>query len=287
MNKLLVICGPTAIGKTQLALSLSEKFSGTLISADSRQVYKYMDIGTGKDAKNILGYDLVNPDEEFSISQYSRFARKKVQEIQKKNKLPILVGGSGLYIKSVTDNVDTINIPSNKTLRDNLKDKNVEELIKILEIADLDKLESMNNSDRNNPRRLIRAIEVAADSNTRVKSNYVYNILFIGLSASLEELKRRIEKRVDERVKQGFSDEVEFLKKNNFWSGAPSKTLGYKDWPDIAKWKSEEIQYAKRQMTWFKKEKRINWFDVTSENFEKEVEKLIQKWYSDLDATQS
>src|SRR5258708_5599618 len=101
----------------------------------------------------------------------------------------------------------------------------------------------------------------------------------IGLTTNLEELQKRINQRVDERIKIGFADEIKFLQENNFWQGAPSKTLGYRNWPDIKKWKIEEFKYAKRQIVWFKKEKRINWFDVSKNGFEKEIEKLVQKWY--------
>ena len=106
------------------------------------------------------------------------------------------------------------------------------------------------------------------------------SVLFVGLTCPKEILKRRIERRVEERIKNGFEKEVEFLKKNDFWDGAAHVTLGYRQWPDIKKWKVEEFKYAKRQMTWFKKDKRVNWFDVTRPNFEKEVEILTKKWYS-------
>jgi tRNA dimethylallyltransferase len=102
----------------------------------------------------------------------------------------------------------------------------------------------------------------------------------IGLTASDDELKRRINERVEERIAKGFEKEIEFLKRNNFWDGVVQKTLGYKDWPDIKKWKLEEFKYAKRQITWFKKEKRINWFDITLHDYAEEVEKLTKKWYS-------
>ncbi len=105
----------------------------------------------------------------------------------------------------------------------------------------------------------------------------------IGLTAPLEILKEKINKRVDERIKIGFEAEVKFLKNNGYWDGAPKVTLGYKDWPDTEKWKNEEFKYAKRQMTWFKNDKRINWFDVSNDNYLKAVENLVQKWYSQID----
>lgn len=290
-DKLLIICGPTATGKTKLAYELAKKFNGELISADSRMVYRYMDIGTGKDIKKygkILGYDLADPDEEFSISQYSAFGRQKIQEIQNRKHLPILVGGSGLYIKAVTDKIDSIDVSPNEVLRDNLKDKTVEQLVKLLKNSNLEKYEKMNNSDRNNPRRLIRAIEISMSGQQEQKEKFDYDTLFVGLTLEKEDLNKRIEKRVDARITEGMEDEIKFLKEKGFWNGAPSKTIGYKDWPDIEKWKREEIKYAKRQMTWFKKQKQINWFDVSNPNFAKDVANLIQKWYpSHINATEN
>src|SRR6266404_5120994 len=219
MNKLLVVCGPTATGKTELALYLAAKFDGILISADSRQVYRYMDIGTGKDAKNILGYDLVNPDEEFSVSQYAKFANNSIKKINEQKKLPILVGGTGLYIKAVTDGIETADIAPNKNLRSTYAKATADELFGILVRMDARKAKLMNNSDRNNPRRLIRAIEISK-SNLQIKIKKPnYEVLFVGLTTSFPELKKRIEARVNERVKMGFEKEVNFLKENGFWSG--------------------------------------------------------------------
>ena len=287
-NPLLVICGPTATGKTKLGLRLAKLLDGEVVSADSRQVYRHMDIGTGKGKEKVWGYDLVNPDEEFSISHYQKFARKKIEEILKRKRVPILVGGSGLYIKTISDGIETIDISSNKTLRENLADKNVSQLVAILRDVDRGKLDRMNGSDRNNPRRLIRAIEIAgrgsSQSDSGVKKKLRYNTLFIGLTADKEELKKRIEKRVDLRIKNGFEKEVLFLKKQGVWNGAPKMTLGYREWPDVKKWKVEEFKYAKRQMTWFKKDKRIKWFDIGQPDYGKQVEKLTKKWYSEAHA---
>lgn len=283
-NKILVICGPTAIGKTSLAFELAKKFDGILISADSRMVYKYMDIGTGKDSEkygHVLGYDLVNPDEEFSVSQYLKFATNSIKNVIEEKKLPILVGGNGFYIKAVIDGVATHRIEPNKILRENLKDKTSQQMYKILENADPEKANQLNESDRQNPRRLIRAIETAGKI---PEENFPdYDVLMIGLRLDKGDLAKRISDRVDERVKMGFEKEIDFLRRKGFWEGAPSMTIGYKDWPNIDKWKNEEIKYAKRQMTWFKKDKRVKWFDagkesLTSETYE-EVEKLTQKWY--------
>lgn len=276
-SKLLVICGPTATGKTALALHLAKVFNGVPISADSRQVYKFMDIGTGKEGK-MLGYDLVNPDEEFSVSQYLKFANKSINKIVKQQKLPILVGGTGLYIKAVLDGMETVDIPPNKSLREELSQKSVNELFIILQKINPQKAISMNSSDRKNPRRLIRAIEIGMSPATKPNNRVDYDILIIGLSAPTNILQEKIEKRVDERINLGFEKEYEFLKNANLLKHAPSVTLGYKDWPDINKWKSEEFKYAKRQLTWFKKDKRIKWFDIIKPDFTQKIKKLVQKW---------
>lgn len=280
-QKLLVICGPTATGKTELAIELTKKFDGVIISADSRQVYKYMDIGTGKGRIKVLGYDIVNPDEEFSVSSYVNFAKKEINKIIKQRKLPILVGGTGLYIKGIVDGIETIDIPPNKDLRKKLSKKTTNELFEMLSKINPQKAKAMNDSDKKNSRRLIRAMEISNFQSQNHKL-YIppnpYKTLFIGLTAPLEVLKKNINNRVDERVKAGFEKEIEFLKNKGYWKTAPQVTLGYKDWPNIEKWKREEFEYAKRQITWFKKDKRINWFDISSSNYKKEIEDMINLW---------
>src|SRR3989344_2658803 len=185
MIKLLVICGPTATGKTSLALHLSEVFNGEIISADSRQVYRGMDIGTGKDLPvisnyqfpitnlkkqnigcykikgiNVWGYDLVKPNEDFSVGQYIAIAENIIENIHDRKKLPIIVGGTGLYIKGIVDGIPTADIPKNMELRKSLENKDTSELYDNLVSLDPAKALSLNKSDSKNPRRLIRAIEV-------------------------------------------------------------------------------------------------------------------------------
>ena len=160
MKKLLVICGATATGKTSLGISLAKKYRGEIISGDSRQVYQKMDIGTGKDIPKgakyklnnrrtggyyeisgirIWGYDLVSPKEEFSVAQYTKIAREVIKDIHKRNKLPILVGGTGFYLKSVVEGIGTVEIPQNKALRENLKILPKDELLEKLAILDSSK----------------------------------------------------------------------------------------------------------------------------------------------------
>lgn len=317
MKKLLVICGATATGKTSLGISLAKKFKGEIISGDSRQVYQKMDIGTGKDIpkgaiyKNsnnktggyykisnirIWGYDLVSPKEEFSVAQYTKIAREVIKDIHKRNKLPILVGGTGFYIKSVVEGIDTVEIPQNKALRNNLKKLPKDELLEKLAILDSSKAGSLNQSDKKNPRRLIRAIEIAIwkldNMGTITKDEKLdYDTLFVGLSLPEIILFEKIKKRVLERV-NGVKEEISNLLKGGVkWSDQAMSSFGYKQWKDffegsktekevIYKWLLGEKQYSKRQITWFKKYKDINWFDISKPKWKENVEKLVKKWYS-------
>lgn len=282
-NKILVVCGPTATGKSSLGILLAKKFYGEIISADSRQVYKKMDIGTGKefsDDVKIWGYDLVDPRDEFSVSQFAKFAKNKIIDIQKKGKLPIIVGGTGFYIKAITDGIETIDIPQNKNLRANFEDKNADELFETLSNIDPLKSASMNFSDKNNPRRLVRAIEIAQyqidHPKTDKKTIGGNEFIQIGLTASGEILASRIDRRVKKRVEMGMKKEIKKLLDSGVdWSMQSMQALGYKQYRDyfeggvpeevvMDEWSREEIKYAKRQMTWFKKEKRIKWFDVAA-----------------------
>jgi tRNA dimethylallyltransferase len=326
MEKLLIICGPTATGKTKLALELAKKFNGEIVSADSRQVYKHMDIGTGKDLPvnvkcqmsnvktkggricfyeidgvKLWGYDLVSPKKEFSVAQYERIARSIVRGIWGRKKLPILTGGTGLYIKAVIDGIETASIPKNVKLRKSLEDRTVKELFEMLSNVDPIKSASLNLSDRKNPRRLVRAIEIAqhnlSGKSKKRQTALKANILMIGLTVSKKMLDKRIKERVTKRINQGIEKEIEkLLKMGVNWNMQSMNTLGYKQWREyliskktkkevIDKWIKDEIQYTKRQNTWFKKEtyhqgeKRIKWFDISKRAYKKDIETEVKKWY--------
>ena len=301
-QKLLVICGQTGTGKTSLAIFLAKKFNGELISADSRQVYKGLNIGTGKDLKEIekskvkiWGYDLVEPKKNFSVGNYIRFAQKVILDVQKRGKLPILVGGTGLFIKGVVDGIPTAFIPRNMKLRKNLEDKSQVELFEMLAHLDPIRAGSMNISDKLNPRRLIRGIEVAMWSlekkTFRIFRKTKYDLLEIGLQTSQGNLCKKIEKRVDKRIGEGIEAEIKGLISSGIsWDSQSMTSLGYRQWRGyfedritkdevVNNWKKEELKYAKRQLTWFKKDPRINWFDSAKQDFMENVEKLVKKWY--------
>lgn len=318
MNKLLVICGQTATGKTSLALKLADKLKGELISADSRQVYKDMDIGTGKDlpvnakfkyqnAKlggyykvgnvKIWGYDLVKTTKEFNVSDYAKIAREIINDIWNRKKLPIIVGGSGLYIKGLMDGIDTLGIGKNERLRKKLSEKTIDELLSVLMTLNCVKASSLNESDRKNSRRLIRAIEIAkskslsSSSNTSLAKELEADILFVGLKIQRDELLKRIEKRVKERVEEGFLEEIRLLlRKGVKWNDSAMTATGYRQLESyinksksldevIKDWTRSEFRYAKRQLTWFKKDGRVNWFDVTDKKSPERIEKFVKKWY--------
>jgi len=316
LNKLLIICGPTATGKTSLVISLAKKFNGEIVSADSRQVYQEMDIGTGKDLPKgakmefqnskigfytvegirLWGYDLVSPKDEFSVSKYLKFAGKTIADIEKHGKLPILVGGTGLYIKGVVDGIPTVDIPRNKKLRKNLEKYTADGLYEQLSQIDSIRAGSMNSSDKKNPRRLIRAIEVAIwqiDNSKKELSQKreVFDTLFIGLTAPTEILDARIGKRVEMRISNGFNEEVKNLINSGVdWNDQSMMSLGYRQWRDfvegaveestaVSEWKKEERKYARRQMVWLKRDGRINWFDIRNGEYPKKVENLVKTWY--------
>ncbi len=317
-RKLLIICGPTATGKTSLAISLAKKFNGEIISADSRQVYIGGDIATGKDlpsdakfykqnAKlggfyNVGGvpiwcYDLVSFDKEFSVSQYVGFARRIIEHLTSRKKLPIVVGGTGLYIKALVYGLDTLGVPRNKKLRRKLASKKTYELYTMLVAIDKQKALSLNVSDKNNPRRLIRALEIAlyniANSKPRrdTLGEIEYNTLTIGLTASPDNTKANLRAKILGRIKSGFYGELKAWFTQDVSKVALSAApIAYKEWSKAKNlglsksvfennWLFAERRYAKRQMTWFKKISSINWFDVAISGFEKKIENLVRKWY--------
>jgi tRNA dimethylallyltransferase len=236
MQKLLVICGPTAVGKTGLALQLARHWGGELVSADSRQIYRFMDIGTGKDLnekKPIPGmtlkidfenisykvipyseqgipvwlYDIVNPDEDFSAAHYQKISGAVIQNIYARGKLPVAVGGTGLYIRAITEGIDTVMIPPDHKLRQQLQDYPIQKLQSLVKEKYPDAWSELNPSDRHNPRRLIRKIEIFMYSDVndgKIKINAASrDVLKIGLELPRHELYRRIDQRVDDRVKRG------------------------------------------------------------------------------------
>ena len=282
LKKIVVILGPTASGKTDLSIKLAKKFNGEVVSADSRQVYKGMDIGTGKitkkEMKEIPHYllDVVSPSKKFSVAQYQKLALKNIDKISKKNKIPFLVGGSPFYIYSVLEGWTFPKLKPDWDLRKKLEKKSCEELFKILKKIDLKR---SKNIDKKNKRRLVRAIEIVKKLGKvpLLKKEIKFDSLIIGLKKPKQEVKALIRKRLHKRLKQGMVEETRRLRKQGIsWKRLESFGLEYK-W--IALYLQKKIDhigmisllqkdiehFAKRQMTWFKKDKNIKWV----ENYEK------------------
>ncbi len=289
-KKLIVILGPTASGKTNLSIKLSKKFRGEVVSADSRQVYKGMDIGTGKitkkEMRDIPHYllDVVSPKKRFSVLQYQKLALKAIKKIQKKNKVPFLAGGTGFYIQAVVDGIVIPKVKPDWKLRAKLEKKSTKELFLMLKKLDSRRAK---NIDKNNPRRLIRALEIVIKSKRPVpplkKNKPQFEVLMIGVKR--ENLKERIRKRLLKRLKIGMVEEVKKLRKSGLsWKRLEEFGLEYKH---IAQYLQEKLNYnemiekiqkesehfVKKQITWFKRDERIKWI----KNYN-QAEKLIQKF---------
>jgi tRNA dimethylallyltransferase len=276
MNKLLIILGPTASGKSDLAIKIAKLFDGEIVSADSRQVYKEMNIGTAKPLKDKIPYYLLNiiePNKHFSAAEYKTFAYKAIKDIQDRNKLPILCGGTGLYISSVIENWQFPKTPPQEELRKELEKKSIKQLFEIYQELDTEGSQSI---DKKNKRRLIRAIEVCKANNKpfwqqRKIGNPLFDTLIVGIKLPKEELKERITKRIKKMIKMGLETEVKSLLKKYGW--IPSlQAIGYQEWKEYFNNKINKkevqnlielhtVQYSKRQMTWFKKMKNVRWIE--------------------------
>ena len=291
---MIIITGQTATGKTKLALELAKKYNGELINFDSRQVYKYLNIITGKDKDisamkqwsnaTIWLYDVVSPDKYFSSFDFVEKAKLVIEDIIKRGKEPILVGGTYLYLKHLLYGIDDNNSHPDFKLRDELNNKTVKELQDILKKLDVQSINRLNNSDRNNPRRLIRRIEILLSKPSRLGRNETtekprrLNLKiqqFIGIKyKNKEDLINAIKTRVEKRLAQGAIDEVISLLDRGFKKTDPGlKTIGYQEiiqylnneitkQQAIEKWTNHEIQYAKRQLTFMKKDKNIIWKEI-------------------------
>lgn len=279
-NKILVIVGPTASGKTSLSVWLAKKFNGEIISADSRQVYRGMDIGTGKVTKyEMMGIphyllDVASPNSKFTAARYKSLATKALKQIWKNTKLPIIVGGTGFYIQAVVDNMEMPKVAPDWKLRGELEKKSAKDLFSQLEKLDPTRAK---NIDKYNKRRLIRALEIIIKTGHPVPtlpdigSRANLEVLVLGVKRPKKELNKLIEKRLIKRLKTGMVEEVEKLHKSGVsWRRLEEFGLEYrciamylqKKMPYeemVLKLQKEIEHYAKRQMTWFKRDKRIKW----------------------------
>lgn len=307
LPKIITIIGPTSSGKTRLSLVLAKKYNGEIISVDSRQLYKKMTIGTakpvgewqkveGSDAYVVEGVphymmDIVDPGYEMSLAEFKAQAIGHIQAILKRGKVPMLVGGTGLYVWAIVDNLEPPKVPPNKTLRRSLEQRSAEDLLIWLKKIDP---ESYAAIDIKNPRRVIRALEVAIMSGEsfaeqRKQAEPLFEALQLGLKRELPDLYARIDTAIDQQIKDGLEKETLSLIKQKYGWNLPSmSSIGYKQMGDLIEGRSskekavEEIKqathkYAKRQMTWFKRDKRIVWIEAADG---KKADALVKEFLS-------
>lgn len=291
MKKLLVVCGPTATGKSALAIELAKQFDGEVISADSRQVYKGLDIGSAKITQTEMDgvphhlLDVAEPTDYFSVADFQTLAQEVIADIHTRGKLPIICGGTGMYIDSVVYGIQFPEVPPNEPLRKELAKLTTEELYEELQKIDPDRAIEI---DRHNPVRLIRAIEIATalGSVPKIETyNSKYNVLWIGLDLPKEELQERIEKRISDRIPALFNEikslhnsGVTYEKLNSFGLEYRYGSDYVQEKIDLSEFKellaTKTWQYAKRQMTWFKRNSEIYWFDPV--NDQQKILKRVQ-----------
>jgi len=293
-KKVYIILGPTSSGKTSLTLKLCKKFNGEIISADSRQVYKHMNIGTGKlplgllklpEEIKIWGYGLVSPDKYFSGYDFALFALAKARGLLERGKTLFVVGGTGFYIDLFTGKVRPSNKKPNLKLRLELESLNLSELCERLASLNLKVYEK---TDLKNKVRLIRAIEREVSEKNFEGLPYLKNVkfIYIGLTASRKILYSRVDKWIDTIWEDGLIDEVKKLVEMGFYSSIPLHGLVYKSVLDFMDGKLSEEKalerakldlhaYVRRQQTYFKRNKNIRWFDITSDEATQNIYTLV------------
>ena len=302
LPKLIAIVGPTASGKTALGIEVAKMIDGEVVSVDSRMVFKEMNVGTAKpegdetrseieiggsihqlfgDRKAFMvegvphwGIDLVNPDEDYSAAQFKQYAERKIQEILDRGRVPVLVGGTGLWLSAVIDNLDLSSTPSDEKVRAELEAKSLGELFH--EYKQLDQI-GAETIDKENKRRLVRALEVTKltgkpFSQLQTRGKPKYDVLQIGIAVDREVLNERINERVDIMIAKELVNEVRALKQKYGTEIDAMTGIGYRQIVEfleghcslkeaIEEIKKDTRAYAKRQMTWFKRDTRIQWVE--------------------------
>ncbi|WP_425457711.1 tRNA (adenosine(37)-N6)-dimethylallyltransferase MiaA [Bacillus massilioanorexius] len=295
-QKLICIVGPTAVGKTKISIDLAKKYNGEIISGDSMQVYRKMDIGTAKISKQEMEgvphhlLDIKEPDEAFNVAQFQELVTACIQDIASRGKLPIIVGGTGLYIEAVLQNYSFSEAVSDEAYRTELEQLAVKQGVDALHqmLATVDE-ESAKNIHPNNVRRVIRALEIfhctgmkMSEQLQKQAKEYVYDVALIGLIMDRETLYERINLRVDLMMQQGLLEEVQHLYQAGLRDCQSIQAIGYKELYEyfdgnmtldmaIEQLKQNSRRYAKRQLTWFRNKMNIEWFAMDQDSYEKKV----------------
>ena len=301
MEKVIVVIGPTSVGKTKMGVALAKKLNGEVISGDSMQIYKYMDIGTAKATKEEMEgvvhhcLDILNPQDNYSVHDFQKTVRKKITEISQRHHVPIIVGGTGLYIKAALYDYHFEETEDNHDLiKEKYQSYDDQQLYDHLLSIDEESAEILHP---NNRRRVLRAIEIYENTG-RKKSEIIneqqhvclYDAYFVGLTLPRDVLYERINKRVDMMKKNGLKEEVFNLYKQGLNREHQSmNAIGYKEWFDYFEHQIDEEtvydnikkhsrQYAKRQYTWFKNQFDVHWYTVNLDDFDE----TIQQVYHDI-----
>ncbi|WP_191561662.1 tRNA (adenosine(37)-N6)-dimethylallyltransferase MiaA [Metabacillus idriensis] len=287
-EKLVVIIGPTAVGKTNLSIQLAKKLNGEIISGDSMQVYRELDIGTAKVMPDEMDgiehhlIDIKDPDEDFSSAEFQQIVRPLITEIHSKKKLPIIVGGTGLYIQSVIYDYQFTEAASDPEFREQLETQSKNDGNEVLhqQLAKIDP-KSAERIHPNNVRRVIRALEIfhcTGQTMTEYLQNQeqilLYDVVIVGLTMEREQLYTRINQRVDKMMEQGLLNEVTALYQEGLRDCQSIQAIGYKElYEYLDGWisldeatnqlKQNSRRYAKRQLTWFRNKMDVKWFDMT------------------------
>lgn len=296
---LLVVVGPTAVGKTAFSLRLGQKFDGEIVSADSRLLYKGLDIGTAKPTPaelRLVRHHLIDvclPDKTITLGQYKRLADATIEEIHRRGKLPLLVGGTGQYIRAIIEGWGIPEVPPHKRLRRALEAIDHDELVRWLRCLDE---ESARRIDPRNIRRVIRALEVTLVtgrpmSSMQRKTRPAYTMFLLGLTCERQKLFTRIDARVERMMKQGFLEEVIRLRQAGYGRFLPSMSgLGYRQlWAylegectleeALERIKFETHRFVRQQYTWFRlDDEDIHWFDVLDFEWQKSAEYCVERW---------
>lgn len=300
-EKIVVIVGPTAVGKTKISVELAKRLNGEIISGDSMQVYKQMDIGTAKIKKEEMNgiphylIDILEPTEPFSVAAFQERVQPLITTINQKGKLPFLVGGTGLYVNAVIQNYQFANVPSDPAYRQELEtyaekygEKALHQMLKTMDE------DSYNTIHPNNVRRVIRALEVfhvtkkpIGEYQKEQEVTSPYEFVMVGLSMERTALYDRINKRVDQMIEEGLIDEARRLYAAGIKNCQSVQAIGYKEIYEyiegkttkeeaIEKLKQNSRRYAKRQFTWFRNKADVNWFDMTEADISKKVLEIQQ-----------
>ncbi len=304
MGKIIAIAGPTAVGKTKFAIEIARAFDGEIVSCDSMQLYKYMDIGSAKPTKDELAQvphhlvDLIDPREDFSVAQYQKLAKDAIKDIQSRGRLPVISGGTGLYFNSLLYEMDFSKVPESSQYRKELEQLAEEEggaaLHKILEERDPEAAERIHP---NNIRKIVRALERLHEGEENVKpfqqvqqETSDYETILIGLTRDRAELYDRINRRVELLMEQGLLEEVEKLMRMELTEDHISmKAIGYKEImayfhgrcpleTAIDNVKKNTRHYAKKQLTWFRRYDKIKWYNISEYPNDETAVEGIRGW---------